>query len=64
MADSDIYMGALYRTRKLSTWRVPMEEWFRHRPISELSSENVDDLELLGITNHLASSRQSASGLR
>lgn len=51
---SDIYMGALYRTRKLPTWRVPMDEWFSHRPIPELPGENVDDPELLGITDHVA----------
>lgn len=51
---SDIYMGALYRTRKLPTWRVPMDEWFSHQPIPELPGENVDDPELLGITDHVA----------
>lgn len=53
-AESDVYMGALYRTRKLPTWRVPMDEWFSHRPIPELPSENVSDPELLGITDHVA----------
>lgn len=52
--DSDMYMGALYRTRKLPTWRVPMSQWFSHEPIPELPSENVEDLELLGITDHIA----------
>lgn len=53
-ADSDVYMGALYRTRKLPTWRVPMDEWFSHRPIPELPGENVKDPDLLGITDHVA----------
>jgi len=53
-AESDIYMGALYRTRKLPTWRVPMDQWFSHRPIPELPGENVSDPELLGITDHVA----------
>ncbi|MEO2033000.1 MAG: hypothetical protein ABGZ35_13015 [Planctomycetaceae bacterium] len=53
-ARSDIYMGALYRTRKLPTWRVPMDEWFSHQPIPELPGENVADPELLGITDHVA----------
>lgn len=51
---SDMYMGALYRTRKLPTWRVPMSQWFSHESIPELPSENVDDLELLGVTDHIA----------
>ena len=53
-AESDIYMGALYRTRKLPTWKVPMDQWFSHQPIPELPGENVSDPELLGITDHLA----------
>ena len=54
-AESDVYMGALYRTRKLPTWRVPMTEWFSHIPIPELPGENVTDPDLLGITDHIAS---------
>lgn len=54
VADSDMYMGALYRTRKLPTWRVPMSQWFSHEPIPELPGENVEDPELLGITDHIA----------
>jgi YHS domain-containing protein len=52
--ESDMYMGALYRTRKLPTWRVPMTQWFSHEPIPVLPSENVQDPELLGIPEHLA----------
>ena len=52
--ESDLYMGALYRTRKLPTWRVPMSQWFSHEPIPELTGENVDDPELLGIDEHLS----------
>ena len=51
---SDVYMGALYRTRKLPTWRVPMTQWFSHTPIPELPGENVTDPKLLGITDHVA----------
>ena len=51
--DSDMYMGALYRTRKLPTWRVPMTEWFSHKPIPELPGQNVDAPDLLGIDDHL-----------
>lgn len=51
---SDVYMGALYRTRKLPTWRVPMTQWFSHEPIPVLPGENVDDPELLGLPEHLA----------
>ena len=60
VAGSDMYMGALYRTRKLPTWRVPMNQWFSHEPIPELPAENVDDLELLGITDHIARRNASA----
>lgn len=52
--DSDIYMGALYRTRKLPTWRVPMTQWFSHEPIPELPGPSTDDPDLLGITDHVA----------
>jgi len=52
--NSDVYMGALYRTRKLPTWRVPMDEWFSHEPIPVLPGKNVADMELLGITDHVA----------
>lgn len=51
---SDVYMGALYRTRKLPTWRVPMAQWFSHEPIPELPSENVSDPDLLGFPEHVA----------
>lgn len=54
VGESDLYMGALYRTRKLPTWRVPMAQWFSHEPIPELPGENVEDPELLGITDHIA----------
>jgi len=54
VGESDMYMGALYRTRKLPTWRVPMTQWFSHEPIPELPGENAEDPELLGITDHIA----------
>lgn len=50
--DSNMYMGALYRTRKLPTWRVPMTEWFSYEPIPVLPDENIEDAELLGIKDH------------
>lgn len=50
---SDVYMGALYRTRKLPTWRVPMTQWFSHEPIPELPGPSTDDPDLLGITDHV-----------
>jgi hypothetical protein len=60
-AESDVFMGALYRTRKLPTWRVPMDQWFSHRPIPELPGENVSDPELLGITDHIAAGLSTES---
>ena len=59
--DSDVYMGALYRTRKLPTWRVPMTEWFSHEPIPELPGENVTDPELLGLGEHIAKRQATGS---
>ncbi len=59
--ESDVYMGALYRTRKLPTWRVPMDQWFSHRPIPELPGRNVSDPKLLGITDHVAAGLESES---
>lgn len=50
--ESDLYMGALYRTRKFPAWKVPITEWFSHQPIPELPSENIDDPELLGTSDH------------
>ena len=47
-------MGALYRTRKFPTWRVPMSEWFSHEPIPVLPGENTTDPELLGLPEHQA----------
>lgn len=52
LEDSNLFMGALYRTRKLPTWRVPMSEWFSYEPIPVLPSKNVEDIELLGIKDH------------
>ena len=51
---SDVYMGALYRTRKLPTWRVPMTQWFSNEPIPVLPGENVQDPDLLGLPEHIA----------
>lgn len=51
---SDLYMGALYRTRKFPKWKVPMSQWFSHESIPELPAPNVDDKELLGIDDHEA----------
>lgn len=49
---SDLWMGALYRTRKFRQATVPLDQWFSHKPIPELPSANVDDPELLGITDY------------
>lgn len=51
--NSDVYMGALYRTRKFPKWRLPMDQWFSHEPIPELPGENVDDPDLLGISDRM-----------
>lgn len=46
---SEIFMNALYRTRKVPKSKIPMEQWFSNKPIPELPGENVDDPELLGL---------------
>jgi hypothetical protein len=59
---ADLWMGALYRTRKLPKWKVPIEEWFSHEPIPVLTSAHeTDDPELLGIDEHESSLRPGSS---
>lgn len=53
-AESNVYMGTLYRTRKFPAWKVPITEWFSHDPIPELpSAPNTEDGELLGTDDYL-----------
>ena len=61
-SSSDVYMGALYRTRKFPAWRLPMSEWFSHKPIPVLPGENTDDPELLGFPEHQAKHALLSSG--
>ncbi len=49
---SDMWMGALYRTRRFSQWRLPLHEWFSHEPIPEISGKPTDDLKLLGVDEY------------
>lgn len=49
---SDIWMGALYRTRKFRQATVPLDQWFSHNPIPELREENTTDPDLLGISDY------------
>jgi YHS domain-containing protein len=54
-ADSNLYMGYLYRTRKFPTWKVPFDQWFSTDPtkIPELTQPNTtDDPEILGISDY------------
>jgi YHS domain-containing protein len=51
--ESDIWMGALYRTRKFPAWRLPLNEWFSHEPIPVLPGKNTDDPKLLGTDEYL-----------
>jgi YHS domain-containing protein len=51
---SDLWMGALYRTRKVLQWRLPLHEWFSYEPIPVLPAKNVDDPMLLGIKQNPA----------
>jgi hypothetical protein len=49
---SDLWMGALYRTRKVLQWRLPLNEWFSHEPIPELPKPSVNDPKLQGISDY------------
>jgi hypothetical protein len=49
---SDLWMGALYRTRKVLQWRLPLEQWFSHEPIPELPKPSVNDPKLQGISDY------------
>jgi YHS domain-containing protein len=49
-ATSDVWMGALYRTRKVLPHNLPLSEWFSHLPIPEIPAPQTTDPVLLGIT--------------
>lgn len=54
-ADSNLWMGYLYRTRKFPAWKVPFDEWFSWDPekIPVLTEPNAtDDPEALGISDY------------
>ena len=51
-SDSDLWMGALYRTRRFSQWKLPLHEWFSHEPIPELPGKNTEDPVLLGLDEY------------
>ena len=49
LPESDLWMGALVRTRKVTIAKLPLSEWFSHLPIPEKPSMGTQDPELLGI---------------
>ena len=51
-ADSDLWMGSLFRTRKVTLARLPISEWFSHEPIPPLPANQMDDPELLGLEDY------------
>ncbi len=51
--ESDLWMNALYRTRKFEKTTIPMSEWFSHKPIPALPGANVLDPDLLGISDYV-----------
>jgi YHS domain-containing protein len=53
---SDVWMGALYRTRKVLHWRLPLHEWFSHEPIPVLPRAMAHDPKLLGISDYTGDS--------
>lgn len=55
-ADSDVWMGALYRTRRVPHWRLPLAEWFSDQPIPELPGpQTTTDPTALGLPDYPAS---------
>ena len=48
-AESDLWMGSLYRTRKVDLQDLPHSEWFSHEPIPVLPAKTSYDAELLEI---------------
>ena len=51
LPDSNLWMGATYRTRRLRNWEISPEEWLSPKPIPEIPApqEGLDD-DTLGIT--------------
>ena len=50
---SDLWMGTLYRTRKVALWKLPYKEWFSDAPIPVLPKPHVtDDPTLLGMDDY------------
>jgi YHS domain-containing protein len=45
--DSDVFMGALYRTRKVLPSKLPLHEWFSHNPIPTLPAPREADAQTL-----------------
>jgi YHS domain-containing protein len=49
--ESDLWMGAFYRSRIVPVWHIPGREWLSTEPIPLVEGENgTRDPELLGIT--------------
>lgn len=51
-ADSDLWMGSLYRTRKLPVWAIADNEWFSHEPLPVLPEPGPADPKLAGISDY------------
>jgi YHS domain-containing protein len=52
-ASSDLFMGALYRTRRVPQWKLPLHEWFSHEPIPELPGPHqTTDATALGVSDY------------
>lgn len=50
-ADSDLWMGALYRSRIVPIWHIPESEWLSSDPIPVIEGgHNTRDPKILGIT--------------
>jgi len=50
---SDLWMGSIYRTRKLPVWAISTDEWFSTNEIPIIEGkQQTTDPNLLGITDH------------
>lgn len=51
--NSDVWMGSLYRTSRISVTKLPLSEWFSHEPIPELTApQKLVSPKALGLTDY------------
>jgi hypothetical protein len=63
-SSSDLWMGSLYRTRKLPVWKISSDEWFSHNPIPVIPGKQSEDPTLLGIDDYTTGADADPSARR